>query len=66
MDRRNDDAKYQMHEQKPPAGEPDERLSAREHEQHALEQENSPAAIQQRQNTNRPAPSEVRRQQEDS
>jgi len=65
MDKRNNDPEYQMHELKPPAGEPDERLSAREFEDLALEQENSPAAIQQRQHTNRPAPSEVRRQQQD-
>jgi hypothetical protein len=64
MDRRNSEPDYQLHEPKPPAGEPDERLSAREHEEIALEQENSPAAIQQRQNMNQPAPSEVRRQQE--
>lgn len=64
MDRRNPDPQYQMHEPKPPAGEADERLSAHEHEQRTLEQENSPAAIQQRQNMNQPPPSEVRREQE--
>jgi hypothetical protein len=64
MDRRNNDPGYQLNEPRPPAGEPGERLGSREHQERALEFENSPAAIQQRQNMNQEAPSEVQQRHE--
>jgi hypothetical protein len=65
MDRRNDDPGYQLNEPKPPAGEPEKRLGSREHQERALEFENQPDAIQQRQHMDREAPSEVQRRHDE-
>lgn len=59
MERHRNDPEYQLHEPAKPH-EDDERLSAEEFEERSIERENSPWAVQQRQNTNRPPPSEVR------
>lgn len=57
MERRRNDPEYQLHE--PAAPQEEERLSAEEFRERTLEAENSPGAVQQRQNMNRPPPSEV-------
>ncbi|CAN5810409.1 hypothetical protein BH23GEM3_BH23GEM3_06870 [soil metagenome] len=65
MDRRSDDANYQMHEPEQPQGDEESRLSGEEYRKRSIEHENSPEAIQQRQIMNQPPPSEVREQQDD-
>ncbi len=61
MDKRRTDPEYQLHEPPQPPGDEERRLSAEEFEELSVEAENSPGAVQQRQNMNRPAPSEVRK-----
>lgn len=65
MERRSEDANYQMHEPEQPQGDEESRLSGEEYRKRSIEQENSPRAIQQRENMNQAPPSEVREQQDD-
>ncbi len=60
MDRRRNDPEYQIHEPDQPQRDEEGRLSKEERENLSVQAENTPGAVQQRQNMNRAPPSEVR------